>query len=354
MKQKIKTIIKPVTTLFLPAVLMSWLLTACSPPTDNTPGNALAQSNPQTSIQTASDTTPDKGTSAFPYAFEEVAENTWVIHGPRELPNPENKGFMNNPGLVKTSAGLVVIDPGSTVHIGRHVLTEIKKISDQAIVAVFNTHIHGDHWLANQAIKAAYPDVKIYGHPEMLVEIENGEGENWVEIMSTLTEGASDGTSVVAPEHTANNSDVIKIGDTQFKIHHFGIAHTKTDIMIEVVEASVIFLGDNVLAKRLPRMSDGTFQGNIATINTILESKVKTYVPGHGPTGDDTMVKHYLNYISQVYQDAQKTFEDDLDSSDVIAITKQSTVAYKDWQGYDDLLGAHGAQAFSEIEAAEF
>jgi glyoxylase-like metal-dependent hydrolase (beta-lactamase superfamily II) len=248
MNQQIKIIIKSVTALFLPAVLM-----AC----------ALA----------ANATTSDAGVNKFPYAFEKVAENTWVIHGPRELPNPQNKGFMNNPGLVKTSAGLVVIDPGSTLHVGRHVLTEIKKVNDQAIVAVFNTHIHGDHWLANQAIKAAYPDVKIYGHPEMLVEIENGEGENWVDIMSKLTEGASDGTTVVAPELTADNTDVFKIGDTQFKIHHYGIAHTKTDIMIEVVEESVIFLGDNVLAKRLPRMSDGTFQGNISTINTILDPR---------------------------------------------------------------------------------
>ena len=342
MNQKIKIIIKSVTALFLPAVLM-----ACSPSADNAPDNAVSQSSTQTE-------NTNTAVSDFPYAFEKVAENTWVIHGPREVPNPENKGFMNNPGLVKTSAGLVIIDPGSTVHVGRHVLTEIKKINEQDIVAIFNTHIHGDHWLANQAIKAAYPDVKIYGHPEMLVEIENGEGENWVDIMSKLTEGASDGTTVVAPEHTADNSDIFKIGDTQFKIHHYGIAHTKTDIMIEVVEESVIFLGDNVLAKRLPRMSDGTFQGNISTINTILDSKIKTYVPGHGPTGDSSMVKDYLNYITQVYKAAQQAFEEDLDSSDVITVTKQSTAAYKDWSGYEEQLGAHGAQAYSEVEEAEF
>ncbi len=350
MKQKIKTIIKPASTFFLPVIVTAFTLIACSPSADNAADNAASQST----TQTENTTTANTAVSDFPYAFEKVAENTWVIHGPREVPNPENKGFMNNPGLVKTSAGLVIIDPGSTVHVGRHVLTEIKKINEQDIVAIFNTHIHGDHWLANQAIKAAYPDVKIYGHPEMLVEIENGEGKNWVDIMSKLTEGASDGTTVVAPEHIADNSDVFKIGDTQFKIHHYGIAHTKTDIMIEVVEESVIFLGDNVLAKRLPRMSDGTFQGNISTINTILDSKIKTYVPGHGPTGDSSMVKDYLNYITQVYKAAQQTFEDDLDSSDVIATTKQTTAAYKDWSGYEEQLGAHGAQAYSEVEEAEF
>jgi len=332
--------LKTVSTLFL---LLS--LTACFSPGDNTADN---------SAKPADTTTADTAANDFPFAFEKIAENTWVIHGPRELPNPENKGFMNNPGIVKTSSGLVMIDPGSTVQVGENVLAEVKKISDSPIVAVFNTHIHGDHWLANQAIKAAYPDVKIYGHPEMMVEIKNGEGENWVNTMNTLTEGASLGTEVVAPNLTVNNTDVIKVGDTEFKIHHFGIAHTTSDIMIEVVESSVIFLGDNVLSLRIPRTSDGQFQGNIATIKTILESDIKTYVPGHGPTGDKAMVETYLNYLVQIYEAAKKAFEDDLDSSDVITITKETTAAYKDWHGYSDLIGPQGAQAYAEVEAAEF
>ena len=327
------------------------LLSACSPSGDNgtSDTNASSQQTSGGEAETAAVKNND-----FPFTFEQVTDNTWVMHGPRELPNPQNKGFMNNPGIVKTSAGLVMVDPGSTVHIGKNVLAEVKKVSDQPIVAIFNTHIHGDHWLANQAIKAAYPDVKIYGHPEMLVEIENGEGENWVNTMNTLTEGASLGTEVVAPDLTVDNTDVIKVGDTQFKIHHYGIAHTKTDIMIEVVESSVIFLGDNVLSLRIPRTSDGTFQGNISTIKTILESDINTYVPGHGPTGDKAMVETYLNYLAQVYEAAQKAFEDDLDSSDVLEITKETTAAYKDWNGYNDLLGPQGAQAYSEVEEAEF
>ena len=339
------------TNLFL-SIFSLVLLSACSPSDEDSTQKAdssaqpekMAKANP---IETATN-------DDFPYAFEQVADNTWVMHGPRELPNPENKGFMNNPAIVKTTAGLVMIDPGSTVHVGNDVLAEVKNISDQPIVAVFNTHVHGDHWLANQAVKAAYPEVKIYGHQAMIDGIENGEGENWVNTMNTLTEGASQGTEVVAPENAVDNTDIIKIGDTQFRIHHYGIAHTKTDIMIEVVEDSVVFLGDNVLSLRIPRTSDGTFQGNISTIKTMLEADITTYVPGHGPTGDKAMVEEYLNYLMQIYLAAQKAFEEDLDSSDVLTITKETTAAYKDWHGYNDLLGPQGAQAYAEVEEAEF
>jgi len=349
MNLNIKTTIKFINSAFLFSALI-----ACSPSGDNTADNKTEKKAAQLGSQTVATASADNQSDNFPYSFDKVADNTWVMHGPRELPNPENKGFMNNPGIVKTSAGLVIIDPGSTVHIGNNVLAEVKKISELPIVAVFNTHIHGDHWLANQAIKAAYPDVKIYGHPEMLAEIENGEGDNWVSLMDSMTEGASKGTVVVAPDNAVDNSDVIKVGDTQFVMHHYGVAHTKTDIMIEVAKNSVIFLGDNVLSLRIPRTSDGTFQGNIATINTILEKDFDTYVPGHGPTGDRAMVEKYLGYLTLVYEAAEKAFAEDMDSSDVLAITEVTTADYEDWQGYDDLLGPQGAQAYSEVEAAEF
>ncbi len=332
----------------LASILIALSISACSASNDANTGEKK-----EATIEIESE--KEKITSAdFPYAFEQVANNTWVMHGPRELPNPENKGFMNNPGIVETSAGLVVIDPGSTLHVGKNVLAEINKISEKKIVAIFNTHIHGDHWLANQAIKMAYPDVQIYGHPKMIDEINNGEGENWLKTMDTLTEGASHGTVVVAPDAAVDNTDIIKIGDTQFKIHHFGVAHTKTDIMIEVIENSVIFLGDNVLSLRIPRTSDGTFLGNISSVKTMLESNATTYVPGHGPTGDKAMVEEYINYLALVYKAAQKAFEEDLDSSDVIKITQETTAAYKNWHGYNDLLGPQGAQAYSEVEATEF
>lgn len=339
-------------------------LIACSPTDDNTASKNISNTTINTPtdnseikseiIQPSSNEHVENSENDFPYSFEPVTKNTWVMHGPIELPNPENKGFMNNPAVVKTSAGLVVVDPGSTLHVGNHVINEIKKFSDQDIVAVFNTHIHGDHWLANLAIKVAYPNLKIYGHREMLNQVESGEGDNWVTLMHDMTDGASDGTMVVAPNQAVNAGDIITIGDTHFKIHHYGVAHTNTDIMIEAVENSVVFLGDNVLANAIRRTSDGTFQGTIDSIRKVLKTNAKTYVPGHGPTGDQAMVEKYVNYLSLVYEAAKKAFDEDLDSSDVIEITRKSTTAYKDWAGYEDMLGPHGAQAYSEVEAAEF
>ena len=288
------------------------------------------------------------------YPFEQVAENTWVIHGPLEMPNAGNQGFMNNPGIVLTTAGVVLVDPGSSLQAGEMVLRALRRVSDQPVVAVFNTHIHGDHWLGNQAVRAAFPDAVIYGHPEMLTEVEAGAGESWVKLMENLTEGATRGTSVVGPDKALDNGDTIRIGGKTFLIHHHGQAHTRTDIMIEVREDGVVFLGDNVTARRIPRMSDGNFRGNIKNVDMILQTGASVWVPGHGPSGDVSIVRAYRDYLDAVYKAAEQAFNADLDSSDVKPLALQATREYSDWAGYEGEIGRQGAQAFLEVEAAEF
>jgi glyoxylase-like metal-dependent hydrolase (beta-lactamase superfamily II) len=133
------------------------------------------------------------------HKFEKIADNVFVMHGPLDEPNPENKGFMNNPGVIIGKNGVIIIDPGSSYQIGKMVLDKVKAITDKPIFAVFNTHVHGDHWLGNQAIIEQYPAVKIYAHKDMIKQAKEGEGERWVALMNTLTEGATDGTIATFP-----------------------------------------------------------------------------------------------------------------------------------------------------------
>ncbi|MEW8078440.1 MAG: hypothetical protein AB2822_10155 [Candidatus Thiodiazotropha endolucinida] len=65
------------------------------------------------------------------YPVEQIAQHTYVIHGPLGYPSVENQGFINNPGFVVTQNGVVLIDPGSSVQAGRMVLRQIKSITDK-------------------------------------------------------------------------------------------------------------------------------------------------------------------------------------------------------------------------------
>ena len=56
---------------------------------------------------------------------EKVSEHVYVIHGPLELPNESNEGFMNNPAFIIGEQGVVIVDPGSSVQVGEMVLGKI-------------------------------------------------------------------------------------------------------------------------------------------------------------------------------------------------------------------------------------
>ena len=204
------------------------------------------------------------------YPTKKVSMNTWAIFGPKDPPNKENRGFMNNPAFVVTDKSVVVIDPGSSVQVGRSLIARIKKITDKPITHIFNSHIHGDHWLATDAISQVYPNVIIYAHPMMIEEAKAGEGESWIKVMNNLTEGATDGTKVVLPTHALEDQQIVDVDNISIKSHLSELSHTKTDAMFEIMQDKILITGDNSFNKRMPRMDDGSYVGNIDTMENAL------------------------------------------------------------------------------------
>ena len=288
------------------------------------------------------------------YPVTRVSEHVYVIHGPTETPNPKNKGFMNNPGIVLTTAGVVIVDPGSTLYAGRMVLRQVRKLTDKPVIHVFNTHVHGDHWLGNQAIVEAYPKARIHAHPEMIAEARAGAGAQWVRLMENLTAGASKGTRAVPPTEPLKDGQELKIGGLTFKIYLGEHAHTRTDAMIQVVEDSVLFTGDNALYQRIGRMDDGSFRGNIHELERALALKLKVYVPGHGTSGGPDVIRPYLEYLRTVYNEAARLMEQDLADYEMKPVIGPKLKPYWKWSGFEEEFGRHVSLAVLEAEKAAF
>lgn len=288
------------------------------------------------------------------YPITKIANNTYVIHGPLEFPSKSNKGFMNNPGFVVTKTGVVAIDPGSSVQVGRMLLRAIKKTTKNPVTHVLNTHVHGDHWLGNQAFAEAYPKAVIMAHPEMIKRAKAGAADSWVTTMYKLTEGESKGTRAVIPSTSVTHKQSFKTGGVEFRIHAPDKAHSFTDIMIEAVEESVVFLGDNVLSKRLPRMDDGTFAGNAAACKLAIDLGAKIYVPGHGKSGDKNVVISFMNYLNIVYGEVSKHYEAGLTDFEMKPKILLKLKDYFDWVGFEHEMGKHVSLAVLEYEKNAF
>ena len=288
------------------------------------------------------------------FPAKKIAPHTWVINGPLGLPSKTNQGFMNNPAFVITRTGVVVIDPGSTLESGRMVLRQIRRQTPLPVTHVLNTHIHGDHWLGNQAFAEAFPDAIFMAHPKMIKKAREGEAARWLATMLRLTDGLSRGTKAVIPTKALADGSMFESGGITFRIYAPLRAHSDTDIMIEVVEDSVLFLGDNALVWRIGRMDDGSFRGNIAALKVALATGVKHYVPGHGPGGGRQVVIAYQQYLSILYQRVAVLYEQGLADFEMKKDVVDHLRAYQSWRGFNEEVGRHISLAVLEIEQAEF
>ncbi len=287
------------------------------------------------------------------YPLTRLTPNVYVIHGPTEDPTPANQAFRNNPGIVLTREGAVIIDPGSSVHVGAMVARKVRTLTDKPIIAVFNTHAHGDHWLGNEGIKLAHPRAVIYAHPAMKAMPIADEGRMWIKAFNERSNGAAAGTTPVGPDKAVNDGEVLTIGGTRFRILHSGPAHSDHDLMIEVPEEKVLFFGDIVRDGLLGPFME-SFKGNIAAIDRGLKTGATVFVPGHGRSGDAKVATDYRRFLEIVREQVRENQRSGLADFEMKPRIAAALAAYRDWSSLDESLGRLVSIAYREIEAEEF
>ena len=288
------------------------------------------------------------------FKFEKLTKNVYVMHGPLDEPTKENKGFMNNPAVIIGSNSVTTIDPGGTQFAGELVLRELKKITSKPIEVVLNTHIHGDHWLANETIAKKYPKVKIYAHPKMIARAKSGRGEFWTKLMIKLTKGEATGLKPFYPTNATKNEEIIKVDSESFKIHNNlnEKAHTNTDIMIEHIQSKTLFLGDNDFVNRMGRFDNtSSMHGTIDILEYVKTLNLTFFVPGHGKSGNfENAVAPYLKYLEILKDVVQTGFDNDLESYEIKDDAIKKLEDYKTWVGFEHNIGVHVIKMYSEIE----
>ena len=285
----------------------------------------------------------------------EVSKNIYVLHGIHAMPDQKNVGLISNSGVILTASGAIVVDSGGSYAVGRLMVQKIKEITDKPIIAVFNSHIHGDHWLGNSAIRESFPNAKFYAHKKAIQRLKSGEAENWLDIMQKMVGKKAAGLTFI-PDQALEGGENIKIDNLGLKIHHTGHAHTDSDIMVEVPGNRLLFTGDVVEYGRLvssdvPR--DFNAKGQIEAIKFILNLPIDIYVPGHGETGGKEIPEAALKFLQLFYESVERNYNAGLADYEMKEQVSKDLSAYSGWFNYDQL-GRMISFVFQQIESADF
>lgn len=283
-----------------------------------------------------------------------IGPHTYVIeHGPHDEDSKVSHGFHNNPGFVITDAGVVVVDTGSSYEIGKMILRKIAGVTSKPITHIFTTHFHGDHWLANQALVEAYPDVHTIAHPELIALLKGGEDKFWLDNFSKRLGDDFAGTKAIIPNTPAENREY-KIGGITFKVMLIDKAHTTTDLMVHVVEEGVLFTGDIVNNKHFSFMGHGNFKGAYEATQQAQALNAKYIVVGHGQSGKPNLVNEFSQFYQELRSTVGKYHEQGLMDFEMKPKVVAELDKYKHWHAFDNQIGPYISQVITELEHESF
>jgi glyoxylase-like metal-dependent hydrolase (beta-lactamase superfamily II) len=233
----------------------------------------------------------------------QVAPHTFFVKGFAELGSSKNKNFISNAGFVITPKGVVVVDTLGSPALAKKLISEIKKLTSQKIVAVIVTHYHADHIYGLQEFKNI--GAKIYAQ---------GEGRNYISsetakqrLISSRIDFApwvNASTHLMSADVWIDQSFTLTIGSVEFKITRVGPAHAPEDLIIYVPSEKVLFAGDLVFRGRIPFVGNADSKGWLQALNEIESLNPSIVIPGHGahsinPTQDIRFTREYLRYLRQ-------------------------------------------------------
>ena len=289
---------------------------------------------------------------------QQLSAHVWMIFSPDGFPTPENRGMMSNVIFVVTSAGVVVIDSGASLQIGQMAIRMIRQVTDKPVAAVFNSHYHGDHWLGNHAFVKAYgKQLPIYALSSTIEKLKGAEGNLWRGLMERWTNQSTLGTEVVLPNAIVKPGQVVRIGDVSFRMHHYGTAHTPSDLCVEVVEDKLTAVGDIAMGNRIANMDEGSYAGTFKYYNALMAAAGdQLWVPGHGQGAKD-LLKTYGEFMAGIWEPCLQAVKDGKSEAEARSmVLKDPRVASraKTMQGFEGNIGKYISLAYLEAEKDAF
>ena len=280
------------------------------------------------------------------FTLNKIAPGVWAA-----IDNPKAKQrSYANAGFVIGDDGVVVIDTLLGDESARHLLQEIRKLTNLPVKFVVNTHYHGDHVGGNKVFAdlgarvLAHRNVRGWIHAENLRLL----GDKPKPELKTFVE------QLVAPTVSYTDAVDLYLGPLVVQVRSFP-GHTGGDSVVIVPDAKAVFGGDLMWRNIVPNTIDGSTKPWIQTLDTLASAYAgHTFVPGHGDvsTAKDVIAfRDYLATLQKLVADARAGGKSG--AAITQAVLPTLTAQYGQWEGFTYLAPLNIAQAEAELNGTK-
>ena len=243
-------------------------------------------------------------------------------------------------GFLQTKNHFAVVD-SQFQDQATHLITELKKLSENSIKFLINTHHHGDHTSGNIAFKGLVEHV--VAHENSLLNQTNSAKTNKTE------------DKQLYPDVTFSDKWKTKIDTETIRAHYFGAGHTNGDSLIHFEHSNVLHMGDLMFNRRYPYI-DKSAGANISNWISVLDKTISTFdndtifIFGHAfepekITGNKEDIKVFKDYLEKLLTQISSEIKSGKSKEEILKITSINGVTEMKGDGIARSLTA----AFEEL-----
>lgn len=282
--------------------------------------------------------------------------------------NPVFKEIRRNTGFFTARGGTIgwLINPAGVIAVDSQFpepaelcVAQLLKASGKSdIVALVNTHHHGDHTGGNGVFR---PKTKsIIGHANVPKYLKSGYDQALARrAKQDPPPTTPPPAEPVVPDKTLTDSLALDHGDERVSITHHGPAHTGGDVVIHFEKANVAHMGDLMFNRAHP-VIDRANGASIANWTKVLEKVASElpadtiYIFGHAGqkfdvTGSRDDLRYHANYLTALLEYVRTQVKAGRTREEVVA----STETIKGFEDYGPLIARPLGPAYDEVTAGQ-
>jgi cyclase len=227
-------------------------------------------------------------------------------------------GMDGNAVAILSRDGVLVFDSNGTPAASALVLDEIRKLTDQPVRYVVNSHWHWDHWYGTETYTRAFPGVKVVAHektrammagpaiefnrpglesqlPGYVAMLEKRVADQPA-LQPTLEEARffldqKTHAHLVLPTVTYQDHLTLHLGEREVQLLHYDRAVTPGDTFLYLPAEKIVITGD-LLVNPIAFALSSYPTGWLRTLERIDALDAAVIVPGHGEPQRDKALLH--------------------------------------------------------------
>jgi glyoxylase-like metal-dependent hydrolase (beta-lactamase superfamily II) len=237
------------------------------------------------------------------------------------------KGRGGNIAVSSGEDGVFIIDD-QIKPLTDQLLAAIRKISDQPIRFVINTHYHGDHVGGNETLGSS--GSVIIAHDNIRERMTTDQFSHF--FGETTPAWPKESLPVV----TFSDQVTLHFNGESVEVRHVPRGHTDGDSIVYFPDSNVLHMGDimfNGLYPFIDLDGGGGIQGMIAGVESGMElaDGETRVIPGHGPLTDLAGLREYHAFLTRARDNVQALIDQ--------GMSLQQAVDAKPTAEWDEILG---------------